>query len=57
MCAFAFAEGLDLGAHQYQACFELVEQLVVVGGGAVLGDDLVVLLFCLFCAAFMGWLS
>ena len=47
-CSFAFAERLDFGAHQYQSCFELVEQLVVVGSGAVLGDDLVVLLFCLF---------
>ena len=40
----AFPEGLDLGAYQDQACLELVEQLVVIGGGAVLGDDLDVLL-------------
>lgn len=37
--AFAFAEGLDLSAGQDHAGFELVQDEVVVGGGAVLGDD------------------
>ena len=38
--SFAFAEGFDLGADENQASFEFVEQIVVIGGRAVLGDNL-----------------
>ena len=45
---FAFAEGLDLGAHEYQSCLEVIAEGVIVGGGAVLGDDLDAFVLLLF---------
>ena len=36
---FAFAEGFHFGAMKYEARFHLFEDVVVVGGGAVLRDD------------------
>jgi hypothetical protein len=40
---FALAKGFDLGAVQDQTGFESLEQVVVVGGGAILSDDLLLL--------------
>ncbi len=39
-----FPETLDLGADENEAGFELIEQVIVVGGGAVLGNNLDALL-------------
>jgi hypothetical protein len=36
---FALAEGLDLGAMKDQASLMFLKNLVVIGGGAVLRDD------------------
>ena len=38
--SLAFPEGFHLCADENKACFEFIEQFVVVGGRAVLGDDL-----------------
>jgi len=54
---FAFAQGLDLCTHQYQTCLELVEQLVVVRGSAVLSTILLFSRSAFFAAALMGTLS
>jgi hypothetical protein len=51
---FTFAKGLDLGANEYQACLERSAESVVVGGGAVLGDDLNALVLLLFFRRFHG---
>jgi hypothetical protein len=40
---FAFAKGFDLGAVEDQPGLESLEQVVVVGGGAILSDDLLLL--------------
>ena len=36
---FAFAKGLNFGTMEDQAGLDFVEQMIVVGGSAVLGDD------------------
>jgi len=36
---FAFAKGLNFGTMEDKPGLNLVEQVVIVGGGAVLGDD------------------
>ena len=38
--AFAFAQGLDLGTYEYQPRFQTVQQVVIVGGGAILRNNL-----------------
>ena len=43
-----FPEAFHLGADQDESGFELVEEVVVVGGGAVLGDNLDALPVTLF---------
>src|SRR5580704_10555204 len=53
---FSFAKGFDLGAVKDHASLEPLQQVVVVGGGAVLGDDLILfLLFRFF--GLLGWLG
>ena len=51
---FSFAKGFDLGAVKDQTGLELLKQMVVVGGGAVLGDDLVLFLLLDFSGFFGG---
>jgi len=36
---FAFAQRFDFGPRQRHACFHLFQQVIVVGGGAILGND------------------
>ncbi len=36
----ALPEGLDLGADKHEAGFEFIKEMVIVGGGAILSDDL-----------------
>jgi hypothetical protein len=37
--SFAFAESLNFGTMEDQASLDLVEQMVIVGRGPILGDD------------------
>jgi hypothetical protein len=37
---FALAEGLDLSTHEYQSSFDTIQEMVVVGGGAILRNNL-----------------
>ncbi len=46
--SFPFAEGFHLGADQNQTGFELIEQIVVIGGRPILGDNLKALSALLF---------
>ncbi len=50
--AFAFAQRFDLRAHQYQASFQTVQEVVVVGGGAILRNNLYALVLRLLWVRF-----
>jgi hypothetical protein len=47
--SFPFTKSLDFGAYEDQASFKLIQQLVIVGRGPILGDDLIALLIPLLC--------
>jgi hypothetical protein len=38
--AFTFAQGLDLSTYEYQPRFQTIQQVVIVGGGAILRNNL-----------------
>jgi len=45
---FAFAEGFDFSAVKDEACLHPFEDVVIVGGGAILRDDFLARLFRVF---------
>jgi hypothetical protein len=53
---FPFTQGFDLCAVKDHAGFVFLQQVVVVGGGAVLGDDLL-FLFTFGFVGLLGWLG